>query len=480
KHTKLPKPTHSKIGRLDSREARPLLCLMLLLEKYRHNLHLEIHFEYCSYHPSKVYIFYTAAGHSISGEAEPKVFLPTCQFLMARTGVIFSFQEVLEIVKNDIQEMEVDTIEVLQSSLLDPPNVDSTNFEKIASAKELWDILNKSYGGVDKIKKVKLQSLCKQYELLSMNDQELVGYYFTRIQMLVNSMKACGEKVSNQQMVDKILRTLNSPPPLPPSRYMNVTAIKEDEAQMAQGDSDDLYSDHALLMVTTSDYAKSDFWYFDTGCSNHTTGNKGWFVNLDENVKRMVKFANNSIVTAKGMGKVLIERRYGQQSLIKDILYVPQMKTNLLSICQLFEKGYEMNMEHNMMKVYDSKRKLILKAPLSKNRTFKIGIQSDGSHCFAIVIWASKFKRLSLLKQKGMVHGLPSIESPKELCEGCLISKQPRSSFKALLEVVYSDVCESVELVSLGGNHYFISFVDKVIAPYTLNIMERLKGGIEP
>ncbi|RDX85686.1 hypothetical protein CR513_33093, partial [Mucuna pruriens] len=116
-------------------------------------------------------------------------------------------------------------------------------------------------------------------------------------------------------------------------------------------------------------------------------------------------------------------------------------------------------MEHNMMKVYDSKRKLILKAPLSKNKTFKIGIQSGKSHCFAAV-------SLSLLKDKGMVHNLSCIELPKELCEGCLISKQTKSSFKsnipttkALLEVVYSDVCGPRESISLGGNNYSISFV---------------------
>ncbi|RDX91650.1 hypothetical protein CR513_26345, partial [Mucuna pruriens] len=43
------------------------------------------------------------------------------------------------------------------------------------------------------------------------------------------------------------------------------------------------------------------------------TGKKGWFVNLNEKVKRMVKFIDNSTVTAKGMGKVLIHRRDGQQ-----------------------------------------------------------------------------------------------------------------------------------------------------------------------
>ncbi|RDX95309.1 hypothetical protein CR513_22188, partial [Mucuna pruriens] len=135
----------------------------------------------------------------------------------------------------------------------------------------------------------------------------------------------------------------------------------------------------------------------------------------------MAKFANNSTVTAEGMGKFLIHRRDGQQL---------------------------------------------------KNKTFKIGIQSGGSHCLAAVIedqnwlWHLRFehlnfKSLSLLKKKGMVHGLSSIEPPKELCEGCLISKQTKSSFKsnipttkALLEVVYSDVCRLMESVSLGGEAF--------------------------
>ncbi|RDX62081.1 hypothetical protein CR513_59628, partial [Mucuna pruriens] len=103
------------------------------------------------------------------------VFLPKCLFLMARTlsnGVSrwvssLASKKCLEIVKNSIQEVEVGATkgvqeEGLQSSLLDPPI------------------------GAHKIKKVKLQSLRRQYELLSMNDQELFGDYFTRIQVLVN------------------------------------------------------------------------------------------------------------------------------------------------------------------------------------------------------------------------------------------------------------------------------------------------------
>jgi len=48
------------------------------------------------------------------------------------------------------------------------------------------------------------------------------------------------------------------------------------------------------------------------------------------------------------------------------------MKTNFFTLGQLVEKGHNMNMKQNMMKVYGSEKKLILKFPLPKNQTFRI------------------------------------------------------------------------------------------------------------
>ncbi|XP_004514859.1 uncharacterized protein [Cicer arietinum] len=138
-----------------------------------------------------------------------------------------------------------------------------------------------------------------------------------------------------------------------------------DEAQLAHVDSYD--SDEVLLMASTSMEDNSPgLWYLDTGCSTHITGHKA-----------------NSIVTAEGVGMILIQRRDDQQSFICDVLYVPNMKNNLLSLGQLLEKGYSMNMENGKMKMFDSAKMLILKAPLSKNITFKIEIQINENQCLA-------------------------------------------------------------------------------------------------
>ena len=57
-------------------------------------------------------------------------------------------------------------------------------------------------------KKVKLQTLRRQYELLCMEEKESIADYFERIQELVNAMKSCKDNISDEQVVDKILRTL--------------------------------------------------------------------------------------------------------------------------------------------------------------------------------------------------------------------------------------------------------------------------------
>ena len=78
------------------------------------------------------------------------------------------------------------------------------------------------------------------------------------------------------------------------------------------------------------------------------------------------------------------------------------------------------------------------------------------------------FGGLNLFHRKGMVRGLPLIEKPVSLCEGCILGKQHRESFpagksireKAPLEIVHSDLCGLMKMPSLAGSHYILTFID--------------------
>ena len=73
-------------------------------------------------------------------------------------------------------------------------------------------------------------------------------------------------------------------------------------------------------------------------------------------------------------------------------------------------------------------------------------------------------KGLQLLERKGMVHGLPKIQSV-DMCEG---SKQTRKSFPTgkvwrattCLELIHADLCGPMSRESFGGSYYFLLLTD--------------------
>ena len=72
----------------------------------------------------------------------------------------------------------------------------------------MWEILIKTNGDTDKHKKVKLQALRRMFEFLIMEESEIVVEYYNKIQELVNAMRSCGDKVTEQLVVNKVLRSL--------------------------------------------------------------------------------------------------------------------------------------------------------------------------------------------------------------------------------------------------------------------------------
>ena len=72
------------------------------------------------------------------------------------------------------------------------------------------------------------------------------------------------------------------------------------------------------------------------------TGHKDWLVNFDAMKKIKVRFADNKVIQAEGAGNVVVRRLDGRQAMIIDVLYVPGMKSNLISMGQLLEKGFSM------------------------------------------------------------------------------------------------------------------------------------------
>ncbi|GKB25008.1 ribonuclease H-like domain, reverse transcriptase, RNA-dependent DNA polymerase, partial [Tanacetum coccineum] len=98
---------------------------------------------------------------------------------------------------------------------------------------------------------------------------------------------------------------------------------------------------------------KDSQWYLDNGASNHMTGMRDHFENLDEKVSGRVKFGDGSYMKSKE--KVNCNRmRDGNKDYLTRLIYLPILKSNLLSLGQFTEIGGKVEMEDNELRLYDA------------------------------------------------------------------------------------------------------------------------------
>jgi len=88
-------------------------------------------------------------------------------------------------------------------------------------AKDAWEILKTAHEGTTKVKSAKLQLLTTKFENLRMLEDESIQDYHLNILDIVNTLDSVGEKISDEKLIRKILRSL-------PKRFdMKVATIEE-------------------------------------------------------------------------------------------------------------------------------------------------------------------------------------------------------------------------------------------------------------
>jgi len=102
------------------------------------------------------------------------------------------------------------------------------------------------------------------------------------------------------------------------------------------------------------------------------TGHKAWLIKLDDTRRSKIRLANNRSLQAEGAGNMVIRRSNGSSTIIEDVLYVPGMKCNLLNVGHLIEKGFSVTMKNEVLELFDTSNKIVLRSPLSKNRTSRL------------------------------------------------------------------------------------------------------------
>ncbi|KAI5342602.1 hypothetical protein L3X38_010477 [Prunus dulcis] len=232
-------------------------------------------------------------------------------------------------------------------------------------------------------------------------------------------------------------------------------------------------------MLTTETKPQGE-WYIDSGCSNHMIGNVDLLVDVRTNVARKVQIPNGALVNVVGMGSLVIDTTKGRKY-IREVMYLPGLKENLLSVGQIDEHGYCLVFGAGVCKVFDdsSMNFLVIKVPMKRNRCYPLPLLAENQLAMNASItqctwtWHKRlghlhFRGLKQLRDKDMVHGLPQLEEQSGVCEGCQFGKQHRNNFpkgQALranvpLELIHVDLCGPMRNESIAWNKYFMLLID--------------------
>ena len=119
-----------------------------------------------------------------------------------------------------------------------------------------------------------------------------------------------------------------------------------------------------MMSATTHDVGTKDVWYVDLGASNHMTHHKNWFNELHVPKKSgYVKTGDDTLHPIEHVGKVPLSMHDGKMKHMADMLHVPTITKNLVSVGQVVDQGLQVkfNKHGYFVKDFQSSCKLVAK-----------------------------------------------------------------------------------------------------------------------
>ena len=173
----------------------------------------------------------------------------------------------------------------------------------------------------------------------------------------------------------------------------------------------------------------------------------------------------------EGKGTIKVKTNQGKIKYLDNVFFVPTLSHNLLSVGQLIDDGYSVIFDDGSCTIRDKKSGLIIvNVCMTQNKMFPLDVSNIERHVLITTqknessLWHLRYghlniKGLRLLSQKGMVFGLPKINT-LDVCEGYIYGKQSRKPFpigKAwrasnYLELIHADLCGPMNTKSFGGS----------------------------
>jgi hypothetical protein len=168
---------------------------------------------------------------------------------------------------------------------------------------------------------------------------------------------------------------------------------------------------HAQLQVGHHEELSPDRWFLDTGASNHMSGRREFFTDLDDSVRGVVCFGDGSVINICGFGDVTLECYNGAHRIVFGVYYIPKLKSNLISLSQLNENGCVIHIEDGVMTIRDRARALVAKVLRTEGRSYLLDLKVAQPVCLAAScvevswLWHARYGHLNFGSLRRLAQG---------------------------------------------------------------------------
>lgn len=217
-------------------------------------------------------------------------------------------------------------------------------------------------------------------------------------------------------------------------------------------------------------------WYIDSGATSHMSNRKDWYATMSSHVTP-ITVANKEQLLSHGKGTVNIHISDSVNK-ISDVLYIPGLATNLLSVSNLVKKGFDVLFTSKGASIIQSGGCQVTGSVIATGSNHKGIYRLDLSSSQALysstkesaMLWHRRLghlnaKSMNILKIKSI--GLDYNGNYTEKCVPCLqgkLSKKPfknsKSKSSKVLQLIHSDLCGPMSTHSWGGALYLLTFTD--------------------
>ena len=248
------------------------------------------------------------------------------------------------------------------------------------------------------------------------------------------------------------------------------------------------HDDHSYHSSTQQTIRNYSTWYADSGATRHMTdqGSILWDFKPDGSIPRYVTGIGGTRLLTAGQGDIRAKTTIDGAEvslIIKGVLFVPKLGTNLFSIGASTNEGVKVVFENNEARFYRNGN-LELIGRRKDNTLYHLDITAKVANedsalsanlNLPLSTWHEQLAHVSnnsilIMANQKLVVGLnlsSNHSDSKVPCVGCTLGKMHRSTFPQgrtrgtfIGSLVHSDVCGPITPSTPAGSRYFVTFKD--------------------